>query len=181
MKRSELEIGKVYAYSREARPTRSYDITGFIVDIIEAPKDWRGKQIQTVKGRFTDKFGNPTTEDVGSREAPLRRLIAEYLPLKHDLELRDKNYEIERLKSQIAATKMEGLIKNYGGIINKRIGLESYTIRNQYDGRATITLNTDQFSELVWAFQALDRHEEHAQRQEAERLAKAYEESQVNA
>lgn len=180
MKRSELEIGKVYAYSRYANPTSAYEIDGFIIDSLDLQKDWRGRPTQEVKGRFTDKDGNPKDSPA---TAPLRRLIGEYLPLKHDLELRAKNKEIARLNREIASTKVEGLITKYGEVITSRLDIQTYDIRNQYDGRATITLNADQFQKLVWTFQALDRHEEYAQAREAERLRKAYEESQqeVNA
>jgi hypothetical protein len=180
MKRSELEIGKVYAYSRTAEPKSVYEIDGFIVDSLEFAKDWRGKTIQEVKGRFTDKNGNPKESPA---TAPLRRLIGDYLPLKHDLELRAKNREIARLNREIASTRVEGLINKHAELITERIKIDRYDIRNNYDGRAVITLNADQLQELVWAFQALNRHEEHAQRLETERLRKAYEESQetVNA
>jgi hypothetical protein len=180
MKRSELEIGKVYAYSRTAEPKSVYEIDGFIVDSLEFAKDWRGKTIQEVKGRFTDKNGNPKESPA---TAPLRRLIGDYLPLKHDLELRAKNKEIARLNREIASTRVEGLINKHAEIIVERLKINRYDIRNNYDGRATITLTAEQLQTLVWEFQALTRHEEHAQRLETERLAKAYEESQevVNA
>lgn len=180
MKRSELEIGKVYAYSRTAEPKSVYEIDGFIVDSLDFAKDWRGKTIQEVKGRFTDKNGNPKESPA---TAPLRRLIGDYLSLKHDLEIRAKNREIARLNKQIASTRVEGLINKHHEVISSRIKIDRYDIRNNYDGKAVITLNADQLQSLVWAFQALDRHEEHAQRLETERLRKAYEESQetVNA
>ena len=110
-------------------------------------------------------------------------MIGEYLPLKHDLELREKNEEIARLNKRIASTQIEGLITKYHEVITERIGIGYYDIRNQYDGRATITLNADQLQKLIWAFQALNRHEDYAKEQERIRIQKAYEESQqeVNA
>lgn len=176
MKRSELEIGKVYAYSRTAEPKSVYEIDGFIVDSLEFAKDWRGKTIQEVKGRFTDKNGNPKESPA---TAPLRRLIGDYLPLKHDLELRAKNREIAQLKKEIESKKMAEVIDKHHELITTKLGINRYDIRNQYDGIVSITLNTDQLYKLVWAFQALARHEEHAQRLETERRQRAYEESQT--
>jgi len=181
MKRSELEVGKVYAYSRYANPTSVYQIDGFMVDSLEVRKDWRGNTIQEVKGRFTDQFGKP--KENGTTTAPLRRLIGDYLMMRHDLELRAKNKEIAQLKQQIESKKMNEIIDKHHELITTRLGIRQWDIRNQYDGRATITLDTDQMYKLVWAFQALKRHEEHAQQLENERRQKAYEESQelVNA
>jgi len=176
MKRSELEIGKVYAYSRTTNPTSVYQIDGFIVDSLDFAKDWRGNTIQEVKGRFTDRNGNPKESPA---TAPLRRLIGDYLYLKHDLELRAKNREIAQLKKEIESKKMSEVIDKHAELITTKLDINKYDIRNNYDGRATITLNTDQLYKLVWAFQALNRHEEHSQRLEAERLAKAYEETQT--
>lgn len=180
MKRSELEIGKVYAYSRTTDPSNIYQIDGFIIDSLDTQKDWRGRPTQEVKGRFTDKDGNPKDSPA---TAPLRRLIGEYLPIKHDLEIREKNKQIAQLNKQIASTQISGLIEKHHELITKRMDINYYDIRNQYDGRATITLNADQLQKLIWAFQSLNRHEEHAQARETERLRKAYEETQetVNA
>lgn len=176
MKRSELEIGKVYAYSRTADPKSLYEIDGFIIDSLDLQKDWRGRPTQEVKGRFTDRNGNPKDSPV---TAPLRRLIGEYLPIKHDLEIRQKNREIARLNKQIASTQIEGLLTKHTELITSRIDISQFDIRNQYDGRATITLNADQLQKLIWAFQSLNNHEEYAQAREADRLRKAYEESQL--
>lgn len=181
MKRSELEIGKVYAYSRYQDPTNIWHIDGFIVESLEPVKDWRGNNKQEVRGRFTDKNGNPKDYQTDQTSVNIRRLIGDYLPLKHDLELKEKNKEIARLNKQIASTRVEGLINKHAELITERIKIERYDIKNTYDGRATITLNADKLQELIWAFQALNRHEEYAQARETERLRKAYEESQVNA
>lgn len=180
MKRSELEIGKVYAYSRTADPKSLYEIDGFIIDSLDLQKDWRGRPTQEVKGRFTDRNGTPKDSPA---TAPLRRLIGEYLPIKHDLEIRQKNREIARLNKQIASTQIEGLLTKHTELITSRIDISQFDIRNQYDGRATITLNADQLQKLIWAFQSLNRHEEYAQAREADRLRKVYGESQqeVNA
>jgi hypothetical protein len=180
MKRAELQIGKVYAYSRYSVPTSVYQIDGFMVDDLEFAKDWRGNTIQEVKGRFTDQYGNPKESP---STAPLRRLVGDYLLMRHDLELREKNKEIARLKKEIESKQIAELMDKHSELITSRIQIQSYDIRNNYDGRATITLNSDQFRNLVWAFQALGRHEEHAQQRETERRQKAYEETQeaVNA
>lgn len=171
MKRSELEIGKVYAYSRNANPTSTYQIDGFIVDSLEFAKDWRGNTVQEVSGRFTDRDGKPKDSPA---TAPLRRLIGEYLPLKHDLELREKNKEIARLNREIASTKINELITRHQELIASRIDIQTYDIRNNYDGKAILTLSADQLQKLVWAFQSLDRHEEYAQQRETERRQQAY-------
>lgn len=180
MKRAELEIGKVYAYSRYSSPTSVYQIDGFIVDSLDAQKDWRGNTIQEVKGRFTDRNGVPKES---SATAPLRRLVGDYLLMKHDLEMREKNREIAQLNKQIASTQIEGLIKNHTELITKRIDIKSYDIRNNYDGKAVITLDAKQFQNLVWAFKRLERQDEQSRLDEQARIQKAYEESQqeVNA
>jgi hypothetical protein len=82
---------------------------------------------------------------------------------------------------EIASKQMTEVIDKHHEIITTKLGINRYDIRNQYDGRATITLDYDQFYKLVWAFQALARHEEHAQQLENERRQKAYEESQQEA
>jgi hypothetical protein len=183
MKRSEIEIGKVYAYSRTAEPKSPYEISGFVVESLEPVKDWRGNIKQEVKGKFTNPDGTLKTHESDSTTVNIRKLIGDYLSLKHDLEIRAKNREIAQLNKQIASTRVEGLINKHAEIITQRIKIDRYAIRNNYDGKAVITLTADQLQELVWAFQALARHEEHAQRLEAERIQKAYEESQetVNA
>lgn len=176
MKRSELEIGKVYAYSRSTNPTNLYEIEGFIVDSLDPTPDWRGRtNPQEITGRFTDTSGNPKPS---TTTANTRRLVGDYLTLKHDLEIRDKNKQIAQLNKQIASTQVEGLIKTHHELITNRLDINFYDIRNQYDGKATITLNADQFNKLIWAFQALNRHEDYAKEQERIRLQKAYEQSQ---
>jgi hypothetical protein len=178
MKRNELEIGKVYAYSRNQEPTSTYHISGFIVDSLEPVKDWRGNTKPEVRGRFTDHNGNPKETD--PTNAPLRRLIGDYLSTRHDLELREKNREIAQLNKQIESTKMLNLIERHHETVTKRLEMNRYDIYNNYDGKATITFNTKQFDRLISAFQALDRHERHAQQQEAERLQAQYLESLEN-
>ena len=181
MKRSELEIGKVYAYSRNNNPTSPYEIEGFIVDSLDPKPDWRGRtNPQEITGRFTDSNGNPKQS---TTTANTRRLVGDYLTIKHDLEIRQKNKEIARLNKEIASNKMSELIKTHQELITSRLDINFYDIRNQYDGRATITLTAPQFQKLIWAFQALNRHEDYAKEQERIRLQKAYEESQetVNA
>lgn len=175
MKRAELEIGKVYAYSRHSVPTSVYQIDGFIVDSLDAQKDWRGNTIQEVKGRFTDRNGVPKES---SATAPLRRLVGDYLLMKHDLEMREKNKEIAQLKKEIASKQMTELIDKHHELITNKLDIKKWDIHNNYDGRATITLDYDQFHRLVWAFQALNRHEEQARLDEQARIQKAYEESQ---
>lgn len=160
MKKSDIEIGKVYAYTRHQNPTSTYHISGFVVESLTPAKDWRGNiNSQEVSGRFTKSDGtiNP---DANQTNVNIRRLIGEYLPLKHELEIRDKNKEIARLNQQIASTQIEGLIKANSELIAKRLDIKSYDIRNTYEGRATITLNASQFQRLVWDFKSLERHDE---------------------
>jgi hypothetical protein len=170
MKKSDIEIGKVYAYSRTATPDSTYQVSGFVVDSLDIPESWRGNAKQEVKGRFTKSDGT-IQEDANFTNVNIRKLIGEYLPIRHDLELREKNREISRLNQQIATTKIEGIIKAHAEVITKRLEIKYYDIRNTYDGKATITLTAQSLQELVRAFQSLDRYEEQAERERAERQA----------
>lgn len=160
MKRAELEIGKVYAYSRTTDPTSTYQVSGFIVDSLEIPDSWRGNAKQEVRGRFTDSEGNVKDDNTSQTNVNIRKLIGEYLPIRHNLEIREKNREIARLNNQIANTQIEALIKANHELIKKRLGVGYYEIRSNYEGKATMTLNAKQLQSLTIDLRSLERYEE---------------------
>lgn len=171
MKRSELEVGKIYAYSRESNPKSLYQLDGFIVDSLEPQKDWRGNTIQEVKGRFTDRNGVPKESPA---TAPLRRLIGDYLLMKHDLEIRAKNKEIADLNKRIKSKEMEELIESKHALITERLKVNRYDLRNNYDGRAVLTLEIEHLRNLCWDLERLARYEKQAELDEQARREKAY-------
>lgn len=179
MKRSEIEIGKVYAHSRNAEPTRSYEVAGFVVENFDPVKDWRGNvKQQEVNGRFTDDKGNPKP-DAPLVAVSLRRLIGDFLPIKHDLEIRAKNKEIAELNKRIKAKEMEQMIEDKHALISERLKVSRWDLRSLYDGRATLTLNTEQLRRLAWDLERLARLDKQAELDEQARIQKAYEETQV--
>lgn len=159
MKRSELEIGKVYAYSRTTNPTSTYHVSGFIIDSLEVPQNWRGNAKQEVRGRFTKDDGT-TNPDTQATSVNIRKLIGEYLPIRHNLEIREKNREIVRLNNQIASTQIEALIKANHELIEKRLGIKYYEIKSNYEGKATITVSAKQLQALTIDLRSLERYEE---------------------
>jgi hypothetical protein len=171
MKRSEIEVGKIYAYSRNTNPTSAYQIDGFIVDSLEFAKDWRGNTIQEVKGRFTDRNGVPKESNA---TAPLRRLIGDYLLMKHDLEIREKNREIAHLNKRIKSKEIEELIESKHALITERLKVRRWDLRNNYDGKAVLTLEVEHLRNLCWDLERLARYEEQFEKEEAERREKAY-------
>lgn len=167
MKRAELEIGKVYAYSRYANPTKPYQIGGFIIDSLEPVLKYgnRGSTLPEVRGRYTDKYGNPTEGDKPTTMA-LRRIIGDYLTIKHDLELTEKNREIAQLKKSIRTKEVTELIEKNHQLYKRntsdsydsehKTGISFYRLNNRYDGTVNIELNLDQFKNLTHRLNRLE-------------------------
>lgn len=171
MKRAELEIGKVYAYSRYGNPTAVYQIGGFIIDSLDPVRKYgrTGSTLPEVIGRYTDKDGKPMTEPDKTTTIALRKILGEYLPIKHDLELREKNQQIARLEKQIASKEMERLIEDKHELITKYLGVSKYSLKNLYNGKVEIELNINQFKSLAIALSNLKWYEDKA---EADRKAR---------
>lgn len=182
MKRAELEVGKVYAYSRYANPTATYQIGGFIIDSLEPVRKYgkTGPTIPEVTGRYTDKDGNPTAEPDRTTTIALRRLIGDYLVTKHSLELAEKNREIARLEKTIKSKEVQQIIDERHELFTERLGINKYNLSNRYNGKVEIELTLDQFKSLAVALANLKWYERQAELR-AEEERKAREEQLTNA
>ena len=146
MKKSEIEIGKVYAYSTRQNPDRLYQISAMTVTDLNPKLNWADTK-GSVQGNYIKSDG-----EAGSSGKFLPRyIIGDYAELKHQFEIDEKNREIAQLKKTIETKKAEESIARYKDIFTNEetYKIHSYYIKNMYNGRVTIELTHDQFASIA--------------------------------
>ena len=164
MKKSEIEIGKVYAYSTRQNPDRLYQISAMTVTDLNPKLNWADTK-GSVQGNYIKSDG-----EAGSSGKFLPRyIIGDYAELKHQFEIDEKNREIAQLKKTIETKKAEETIARYKDIFTNEetYKVHSYYIKNMYNGKIKIELTHDQFASIAIDLRALARYraEEEAKRQ----------------
>lgn len=164
MKKSELEIGKVYAYSTKQNPDRLWEISAFKIVDLDPQISWRETK-GTVAGHYVDRNGEVGTTLV--KVLP-RFIIGDYQEWKHSLEIRQKNREIAELKRTIEVKRVHDKIAQHKDIFIEKYQVQSYKISNGYDGKVKIELTADQFNDIAYD---LKRYKTILDREEAQRQA----------
>ena len=142
MKRNELEIGKVYAYSTYTfTPTRAYEIKPVVIHDTELNKFHKGE----VQVKSIDKDGN-----IG--ETPYwvntRKIVGKYQETLHEFQLAEKNAEINRLKKEIREREnrdtIERLVPEW-----KDYGVSRWDIHLDGTDQVKVTIKLDQLKAVT--------------------------------
>jgi hypothetical protein len=164
MKKAELELGKVYAYSTRKDPDRMYQVSAIAITDLDPKLNWADTK-GSVQGNYIKSNG-----EVGATAKFLPRyIIGDYAQIKHQFEIDEKNREIAQLKKTIETKKAEETIARYKDIFTNEetYKVHSYYIKNMYNGNVSIELTNDQFASIAIDLKSLARYraEEEAKRQ----------------
>lgn len=144
MKKSELEIGKVYAYSTKPNPDRIYQISAFKVADLDPKLGWSDSK-GSVAGNYINSNG-----ELGAYVKLLPRyIIGDYQEWKHRLELRSKDREIAELKRSIEMKKAQEVKNTYTPVFTDIYKVKSWEISADYNGKMKIELTHSQFTDIA--------------------------------
>lgn len=157
MKKSELTVGKVYAYSRKTVQEYSWDIAGFIVDDLDPKLAWKEPK-GSIAGRFVKSDGTP--QENQTKVLP-RFIVGDFEVVKLKLENREANRKIAQLNTEIANSNVRTFLDMNSKELAELLELKStYYIANNYKGQITITLTAGEAQDLLRKLRGVDNLKE---------------------
>lgn len=150
MKLADIKVGDTLAYSTKRDIDSKWQITKVEVVDLAPSKYYREKG--TVLVRFFRTKRNWETNEIENYTADervaLRYLVGDYTELVHDLEIREKNREIGRLKEELESKRRTELLARVAPTFETALKVPSYHLKNGRFGRFELELNEDQLRSL---------------------------------